>query len=162
MRGRTPLATQSYWILLHPHPPCALDPNPADLSCLCSNDASGGALLATPQSTLQTLVGWGPQPQGEEGGKGIRPQPEQETSPRGRDQSQALQDPRKGLLSAPSHNGSSVPQSLFQNGREGRLQGLGLGTGLKQCRSGVTRPSPPFPDPRKIPCPEGADSPPHT
>lgn len=40
VRGRTLLATQVYWILLHPHPPCALDPNPADLSCLCSNDAS--------------------------------------------------------------------------------------------------------------------------
>lgn len=40
MRGRTLLATQSYWILLHPHPLCTLDPNPADPSCLCSNDAS--------------------------------------------------------------------------------------------------------------------------
>lgn len=85
-----------------------------------------------------------PQTQGVEGGKGLRPEPGQVTSPRGLNKSQALRDPRKSSsLSLPMT--PLFPQSPFQNGREGRLWGRGvrLGLGLEQCGSGVKRLPPP-------------------
>lgn len=114
-----------------------------------------GALCGRPQSTLQTLVGWRPPSLRKREAKSSDLS-QQGTSLRGLDQSQALMKPGKASSRPLVPMAPHFPQSPFQYGTEGRLQGIGL----KQCRSGVKRPYPPFPDPRKIPCPERADSPP--
>lgn len=114
-----------------------------------------GALLGRPQSSLQTLVGWEPpSPRAEEGGKGLRTARVGD-EPQGPRPIPSSADPRKGLLSSPSQH--------FRIGGKEDWGGAGsLGTALKQCRSGVKRTPPAFPDPRKAPCPEGAHSPLHT
>ena len=58
--------------------------------------------------------------------------------PQGRDPSQVLEDPRRGPPLSPWWLWHLLPQSPFQNGREGRLQSLGR-VEVKQCRSGVQR-----------------------
>lgn len=110
----------SVWAIPHPHthpsPPAQL------IAAACTHRKQpDGALLRRPRSVLQTLVGWEPpSPRGREGGNGFRTQPGQVTSPQGRDQSRVLEDPRKGLLSAPGPNGSCSPSHHFRMGeREG-------------------------------------------
>lgn len=141
-KGRDPLlVTQYCWIIPHPHhapltltqlvsPACARKMHPE------------GALLRRLKARYRHWSDGSLQPRGEEGGKGLRHQPGQGSGmSQGLDQSQALKDPRKDLLSVPG----SLLQLLLQNGREEKLQGVELGMGLKQCRSGVKRlPLPPI------------------
>lgn len=111
------LATQDYWII--PHPPQA----PLTLTQLVSIHPEG-ALLGRSQSTLQTLVGWEPpSPRREEGGKGLRTQPGQVTSPRVPDQSQGRSQGRPPA--APGHNGSFFPSHCIRKGEKEDCRGSG-------------------------------------